>query len=219
MLKLFSVNNIAFTILGYPMSYIEFVGTIFSLWSVWLVAKKQILTWPVGIVSVLLYMSLFYQVRLYSDTIEQVYYLITSIYGWWRWSLNRQSTGKTGDFRYSSRRSLIWFLAVTIAVSFAVGAFMSRVHIFFPVLFPEKASFPYLDALTTIASFTATWLLIQCRIESWCYWIAVDVIGIGLYYIQGVRFVALLYVILLFMAINGLMSWHKTSQTPEELGS
>jgi nicotinamide mononucleotide transporter len=108
-------------------------------------------------------------------------------------------------------------LAVTIAVSFVIGAFMSRVHILFPTVFPEKASFAYLDALTTIASFTAMWLLAQKRIESWYYWIAVDVIRIGLYYVKGVRFIALLYVILLGMAINGLISWNKTSRTPEDL--
>ena len=79
-------------------------------------------------------------------------------------------------------------LTVTIAVSIVIGAFMSRGHILFPTLFLEKASFPYLDALTTIASFTAMWLLVQKRIESWYYWIAVDVIGIGLYYVKGVRF-------------------------------
>lgn len=175
------------------------------------------LTWPVGIVSVLLYMALFYQIRLYSDTLEQVYYLLASVYGWWRWSTSRRGRGKAGDFRYSSRRSLIMVFAVTIAVSFVIGAFMSRVHILFPALFPEKASFPYLDALTTIASFTAMWLLVQKRIESWYYWIVVDVIGIGLYYVKGVRFIALLYVILLFMAINGLISWNKTDETPEDL--
>jgi len=216
MLELFSVNNIAFTILGYPMSYIEFIGTILYLWSVWLIARKQMLTWPVGIVSVLLYMALFYQIRLYSDTLEQVYYLGASVYGWWRWSESRRGTGKAGDFRYSSRRSLIKVLAVTIAVSFVIGAFMNRVHILFPALFPEKASFPYLDALTTIASFTAMWLLAQKRIESWYYWVAVDVIGIGLYYVKGVRFIALLYVILLGMAINGLISWNKDCRTPED---
>lgn len=217
MLELFSVNNITFTIIGYPMSYIEFIGTVLYLWSVWLIARKQMLTWPVGIVSVLLYMVLFYQIRLYSDTLEQVYYLGASVYGWWRWSAARRGTGKAGDFRYSSRRSLIMVFAVTIAVSFVIGAFMSRVHILFPTLFPEKASFPYLDALTTIASFTAMWLLAQKRIESWYYWIVVDVIGIGLYYVKGVRFIALLYVILLGMAINGLISWNKTCKTPEDL--
>ena len=212
MWELFSVNNIAFTLLGYPMSYIELVGTILYLWSAWLVAQKRILTWSVGIVSVLLYMALFYQIRLYSDTLEQVYYLITSIYGWWWWSKSNHQIDKEIAFRYSSRRNTILFLAVTLAISFATGAFMSRIHIILPTLFPEKASFPYLDALTTIMSFTATWLMIQKRVESWYYWIVVDVIGIGLYYVKEVRFIALLYVILLAIAIKGLVSWHQTSR-------
>ncbi|MEP0781769.1 nicotinamide riboside transporter PnuC [Microcoleus sp. ZQ-A2] len=92
-----------------------------------------------------------------------------------------------------------------------------RVHRLFPTLFPEKASFPYLDALTTIVSFTAMWLLVQKRIESWYYWIAVDVIGIEFYYVKGVRFIVLLYAIFLGMAINGLISWNKTSKTSEDL--
>jgi nicotinamide mononucleotide transporter len=42
----------------------------------------------------------------------------------------------------------------------------------------------------------------------------VDVIGIGLYYVQGVRFISLLYVILLGLAINGLMSWLRSARRP-----
>lgn len=210
MLKLFSINNIAFTLWGYPMSYIEFIGTMLYLWSAWLVAKKRMLTWPVGIISVILYMALFYQIRLYSDALEQVYYLITSIYGWWRWHISDRDTDKILNFRYSSRRSMILYLGITIGLFLATGAFMSRVNILLPALFPEVASFPYLDALTTIMSFTATWLMTQKRVESWCYWIVVDVIGIGLYYVKGVRFIALLYVLLLGIAINGLVSWQKT---------
>lgn len=43
------------------------------------------------------------------------------------------------------------------------------------------------------------------------YWIAVDVIGIGLYYVKEVRFVALLYLIFLFLATRGFVSWFKIS--------
>jgi len=56
------------------------------------------------------------------------------------------------------------------------------------------------------------WLMARKRTESWIYWIIVDVIGIGLYYIQGVRFIALLYVILLVMAAYGLRVWNKTTK-------
>jgi len=57
-----SVDVTFFTVLGYPISYIEFVGTVLYVLSVWLIARRSILTWPVGIVSVLLYMALFYQI-------------------------------------------------------------------------------------------------------------------------------------------------------------
>ncbi|MBN3909282.1 MAG: nicotinamide mononucleotide transporter [Nostoc sp. NMS1] len=192
------------------MSYIELLGTVFYLWSAWLISQRKILTWPVGIVSVLLYMALFYQIRLYSDMLEQIYYLVVSVYGWWRWSI--PNSGKVLQIRYSPPRKIVLIAAITIAISFATGALMSQIHLLLPAIFLEKASFPYLDALTTIMSFTAMWLMVQKRIESWYYWIIVDVIGIGLYYVKEVKFIAFLYVILLFIAINGSISWLKTAK-------
>jgi nicotinamide mononucleotide transporter len=94
MIELLSVDTVFFTLLGYPMSYIEFVGTLLYLWSVWLISRRRLLTWPVGIVSVLLYMALFYQIRLYSDALEQIYYIGASVYGWWNWSKSRRRLGK-----------------------------------------------------------------------------------------------------------------------------
>jgi len=207
-----SVNNIAFTILGYPMSYIEFVGTIFYFWSVWLIAKRNILTWPIGIISVLLYMILFYQIRLYSDTLEQIYYLGTSVCGWWIWKTSPKDNGLVSDVFYSRANKIIIWICVTVTASVLVGWLMARIHIFLPSIFPDKASFPFLDALTTVMSFSAMWLMAQKKIESWVYWIIVDAIGIWLYFIKDVKFISLLYVILLIMAVNGLRMWHQVMQ-------
>lgn len=205
-----SINHIAFTILGYPMSYVEFLGTILYLWSVWLIAKRNIFTWPVGIVSVLLYMFLFYQIRLYSDAMEQIYYLGASIYGWWVWNRSPQENGQITDVQYSSAKSLALWVLLTGAVSVAFGFLMSRIHILLPALFPEAAAFPYLDALTTMMSFSAMWLMAQKKAESWIYWILVDVIGIWLYFVKDVKFVSVLYVVLLMMAFNGLRMWNRS---------
>jgi nicotinamide mononucleotide transporter len=218
MLEFFSVNKVFFTVLDYPMSYIEFIGTICYLWSVWLIARRKMLTWPVGIVSVILYMILFYQIRLYSDTIEQIYYLGASVYGWWHWSKTRQETpDQTIVVSYSSKEWIIGWIAITLAISLLTGAFFTRVHLLLPTIFPEEASFPYLDAITTIMSFTAMWLMARKKIESWIYWIIVDIIGIGLYYVKEVKFVALLYVILLGMATNGFISWNKAAKKSKDL--
>jgi nicotinamide mononucleotide transporter len=211
--RFLSIENIAFTVIGYPMSYVELFGTILTLWSVWLIAKRRVLTWPVGIVSSLLYLVLFYQIKLYSDTIEQIYYIITNIYGWWAWEKSPKDNGQVIGVRYSNRQRIIQWVILTLIVSAIVGLLMSRIHLLLPIQFPEPASFPYLDALTTIMSFTATWLMIQKKVECWIYWIIVDVIGIGLYFVKDVKFVALLYVVLLVLAINGFRLWHRSFKT------
>lgn len=220
-MNLLSVDTTAFTVMGYPMSYIELIGTLLYLWSVWLIARRNVLTWPVGIVSVLLYMLLFYQIRLYADTVEQVYYLAASIYGWWHWSRASQTAdaqnAQTLDVRYSTPRMIGVIGGITLSLSVIVGAFLTQAHLLSPAFFPELASFPYLDALTTVMSFTAMWLMARKRVESWVYWIIVDVIAIGLYYVKDVRFIALQYVILLIMAVSALIAWHKVSQQTREV--
>lgn len=208
LVSLLSVNTIFFTVLDYPMSYIEFFGTILYLWSVWLIMKKKMLTWPVSIVSVILYAILFYQIQLYSDTIEQIYFLFASIYGWWFWEKTKSKKDEI-EAILSSRAHIAFFAALTIVLSLAAGYFMSNIHVYLPALFPEPASFPYLDAATTVMSFVALFLMAQKRIESWVYWIIVDVIGIGLYFAKNVKFISLLYVMLLILAINGLRIWLK----------
>ncbi len=115
--------------------------------------------------------------------------------------------------RFSGPRPLLLTAAVTGGVALAAGVLMSRAHLLLPRLFPEPASFPYLDALTTVMSLVAMWLMVRKRTESWVYWIVVDVIGIGLYYVKAVKFVALLYVLLLAMALRGLVSWVRAGTT------
>jgi nicotinamide mononucleotide transporter len=221
MLSFLSIDNVAFVIFGYPMSYVELVGTILYLWSVWLISKRQILTWPVGIVSVILYMLLFYQIRLYSDFLEQIYYLGASVYGWIVWNKSVDD-GQIQDVVYGNRRSILLWIAITLILSILLGVFMARIHLLLPEVFPEAASYPFLDALTTIMSFTAMWLMARKRIESWFYWIIVDMIGIWLYFVKDVKFISLLYVILLAIAFNGLRSWSQarivavSTQSPYE---
>ena len=203
----FSVNTTAVVILGYPLSYLELVGTVFNLWSVWLVTRRRIETWPVGIVGIVLFLLLFYQIRLYADVFEQTYFLIASFVGWWRWRREPPETETESGATYSDRRAVITWVVVTAVGGLLLGAFTSRAHLFLPGVFQAPAAYPYLDAITTAMSFTATWLMAQKRIEHWLYWIVVDVIGIGLYFVQGAVFVSGLYVIFLVLALRGWLAW------------
>lgn len=90
-MSIFDINNTLVTLLGYNLSYIECFGTLFGLLCVWLGAKENIWNWPVGLVNIILFFIIFYQVRLYSDMFLQVYFFCISIYGWVQWSKHRQA--------------------------------------------------------------------------------------------------------------------------------
>jgi len=218
--NLLDVNTTFFTALSYPMSYLEFIGTIFTGLSVYLAAKNKLINWPIGIIGTILYGFLFYQVRLYSDLIEQVYYFITGFWGWHLWShskkrlANKTHAGSRVGYSHTNLNYIA--VAITIVLSILLGYFMKNIHVIFPKFFPEPASFAYLDSATTVMSFVATIYLAKRKIESWYYWIIVDIIGIGLYYQKGVVFISLLYTVFLINAFFGLKQWRKIYEKQDQ---
>ncbi|MGB4768421.1 MAG: nicotinamide riboside transporter PnuC [Candidatus Saccharimonas sp.] len=213
LLTFFDVNNIAFTLLGYPISWLEFVGTLFNLACVILVARRNILTWPIGIVAVVLFGVLFYQINLYADVAEQIYYLITGVIGWYMWASvkNKDKTDKKILITTNSLKTNLLWVAGIAGVSVVATWALSNVHTWAPAIFPEPASLPAIDATTTIMSFAAQFLMMQRKLENWILWIIVDVIAVWLYWYKEVPFVALLYLIFLFNAIYGYIEWKRAS--------
>lgn len=213
-----SVNNIFFTIWNYPMSYIEFFGTLFNIWCVYLVAKNKILNWPVGIVGTILFMFLFFQINLYADFFEQIYFLITGFWGWWSWAnKNKKINSQEKQIKNIDLKTrIMWGLIIIIGTIF-FGYIIKNINIYLPEFFKEPASFPYLDVFTTIMSFVATIMLIRKEFEAWYLWILVDIIGIALYWVKNVHLISILYVIFLILAIQGLLNWLKIYKNNEKL--
>jgi nicotinamide mononucleotide transporter len=206
MMEILSVNKLLLTIWGYPLSYIEFVGTVLYFASVFLIARKNILTWPIGIISVILYGILFYQIQLYSDMMEQLYYLVISVIGWITWRQQKKDTNSI-PAAWSKTGSMLVAAGITVACTAILAYCVANFHLWLPRIFPAPASYPILDALTTVMSFTAMLLTTRRKMEGWVYWIIVDIMGIGLYWVKDVRFIALQYVFLLGMAAYGLIFW------------
>ncbi len=214
--RLLEADTTFFTIIGYQMSYVEFFGTVLNLLSVWLVSRRSILTWPVGIVAVVLFGILFYQLELYSDVVEQIYFIVTGIYGWIAWM---RLTGRTAssstaiDIERLSRSAVAWCLGFVAVGGLAMGALMANIHQLLPRIFDQPAAYPYVDAITTVMSFAAQLLMAHRKVESWVLWIVVDVIGIWLYHARGVDFISLLYVVFLVLALKGFWDWSRQLHT------
>ena len=209
-MNVLNVHKVFFTFLGYPISYIEFSATLLIVIYVLLITRRILWAWPIGIIAFVLFAVLFYQVRLYSDFFEQFYYIGNGFYGWWLWLTSRKhSENKELEISYISAKIRIVTASIIVAGSAALGFTMSRIHVYLPSLFPNPAAFPYIDAFATVMGFAAAALMAHRKIESWLLWICVDVICIGLYYARSVKFVAVLYIFFLALAINGLITWTK----------
>jgi len=204
-MQFFQINNIAFEILGYPVSFVELIGTFFGLISVYYASRANILTWSTGIVNEVFLFILFYQVQLYADMFLQVYFLIVTLYGWYNW--NTKST----DNRISetTKKSKIFLLSVIILCSLISGYIFTNIHLYLPTYFKIKAAYPFIDSFVMISSVIATVLLAKKKIENWYLWITVDVICVILYYKKGVYFLSIEYFIFLGLASYGLYNWKK----------
>lgn len=201
----FDVHDIAFSVMAYPVSYIELIGTLFGLISVYYASRANVLTWPTGIVNEIALFVLFFQVQLYADMLLQVFFLVVTVFGWYNW---RNKTAELPVTRMSRPMTGIYGVALLFG-TIGVGFTIQRFHIWMPQYFPLPTTYPFADSFVMMASVLATFLLAKKRIETWVLWIVVDIVSVILYLIKEIYFLSLEYVVFLGLATFGLLQWRK----------
>jgi nicotinamide mononucleotide transporter len=201
----FDINNIIFTILNYPISYVELIGTLFGFVSVYLAARANILTWGTGIVNELFLFIMFFQIQLYADMFLQVYFFAVTLFGWYNWKKKPKQNSIT-SIGFNAK---LWTTGIIITGTVITGFLFSNIHLYLPKYFVIGAAYPYIDSFVMILSIFATVLLARKKIETWYLWIIVDAVCVFLFFKKGTVFLALEYLIFLGMAVNGLFNWKK----------
>lgn len=198
------------------MSYLEFFGTMAGGLAVWLSAKGNIWSWSIGIVNVVLFFFLFFQVQLYPDMFLQIFFLITNLIGWWRWA--HPLPGEE-DRKEELRPSWMPPLGLSILIllmaagALLFGNFASNLHMNFPDVFNLPSAFPYLDSFVLSASIAATYLMVQKKVECWLVWLVTDVIATYLYFAKGILFVSVEYLIFCLIAGFGFWNWRMEAKS------
>ncbi|MBD1886995.1 nicotinamide riboside transporter PnuC [Microcoleus vaginatus] len=180
------------------LDLIEAIAAIASAWSVWLLAKNNPLGWWIGLIGVIAYGAVFYQVKLYGEVALQSFYLITSLQAIYIWLRGGENSTEKPVCRISQR----WLILTAVLV--AVGVFGLRT-----VLISLGGAAPFWDALTTILSAIAQLYLMERYLESWYLWIVADTIYVPLYASRGLYLTSILYAIFLLMAIHGLQNFQR----------
>lgn len=202
-MNFFEIENVAFQILDYPVSYVELIGTLFGLFSVYFASKANILTWGTGIVNEIFLFILFFQVQLYADMFLQIYFFIVTLYGWYKWNSKAVVT-KISEIGFRNKM----FLMVSILVGTLISGFLfSNIHLYLPTYFKIQAAYPFADSFIMVSSIVASVLLAKKKIESWYLWIAIDLVCVVLYFNKGIFFLSIEYFIFLGLASYGLYHW------------
>lgn len=194
------------------MSYLEFFGTLFGGIAVWLSAKENIWSWWIGIINVILFFFLFYQIQLYPDMFLQVFFLVTNLIGWWQWKYPKTNqANQNNELKISSLsiKNIFILCSLGTVLTTILGTFTANLSQLLPLLFSKPSAFPYLDSFTTVMSIITTFLMIRKKVECWYLWLLIDVISTYMYFVKGVKLVGIEYAIFCVIALFGAISWTK----------
>lgn len=185
------------------MIYFEIIATLLGIISVWFVVRQNIWCYPLGIISVSIYIYIFFNVKLYADMGLQVAFIILQAYGWWEWLHGGENNT---ELKVSWAKSFVNTLVgiLVLISSYFIGTFLKN---------NTDAALPYWDATMTSLSLAGQYLMAKKNIENWIYWIVVNIISIGMYIVKDLYVTTILYTVYLVLAIIGFFEWKNKLKT------
>jgi len=180
---------------------IELLGAILGILYIGFSIRQNILTWPTGLLTSILYVIVFFQAKLYADMGLQVYYVFISVYGWYFWIKGKKPENKK-KVPVKGTTAKLWFILTSISV-------LLYFIILYILLNFTDSDVPYMDSITTALSIVATWMLARKYIEHWLMWIFIDAFSAGLYVYKGLWPTVILFIVYTVMAALGYFEWKK----------
>ncbi len=113
-------NATAFTVFDEPTTWGEVLGFVTGVWCVWLVVRRNVWNWPVGIANNVFFLLLFVEAGLFADSALQVVYLVLGFYGWWAWVRGGVHRTELALSR-TTRGQWMWLLATGVVATIGLA--------------------------------------------------------------------------------------------------
>ncbi len=183
---------------------LEYIAVFSGIASVWFSRKENILVYPVGLISTIIYIYISFKGSLFGEAGVNFYYTVISIYGWILWSRKLVDKTQSISITFSTRKELLRHIAFFICC---------YVIIFIALTYLKKdfapGAIPLADGFASATAFTGMWLMAKKKVESWYWWIATNIASIPLYFVKQYVFTSAYYLVLLIMAFWGLNEWRR----------
>jgi nicotinamide mononucleotide transporter len=186
-----------------PDTIIGMVCGLAGVVCVALTAKGKISSYFFNFVQMITYMIICWDLALYLEFGEQVFYFIVCIYGVFAWKKNMRKNSD-GTEQVKAKKFKLWqWLAVagiTILSTVLLGYFGAEVL---------GSNMPYLDAMTVALAVIAQLLMVWRYREQWACWILIDVISLIMFIALGNWSMVAMYVAWTINAFYGWYNWTK----------
>ena len=209
------------TIAGHPITWREILGNAFGFASAVGGLRRRVWAWPVGIVGNVLLFTVFIaatttsaaQAPLFGQAGRQVFFLVTSVYGWYRWRQVRQARGGTADRpaitpRWATSRERLGYLGLAAVAILLVQWLFSVIG----AGYPAPRWFYWCDAWIFVGSMVATYAMARGWTDFWLAWIAVDAVGVPLLWHSHLYPSAILFVVYAALVLWGFAVWLRVSR-------
>lgn len=206
-------------IAGHPTAWREIIGNAFGFASAIGGMRRRVWAWPVGIVGNALLFTVFMGVwftnpqehSLFGQAARQVFFIATSVYGWWRWRASRRARGVAGPAivpRWASASERAGYLVAW------VGGVLLCQWLFASVGAGWAAPrwYYWTDAWIFVGSIIATYAMARGWTDFWLAWIAVDLVGVPLLWHSGYYPSAILYAVYGGLVMVGFVIWRRAAR-------
>ncbi|MBX3749606.1 MAG: nicotinamide riboside transporter PnuC [Opitutaceae bacterium] len=185
-------------------SWMEQLATVLGILGVGLTIRQSLWNFPVGLVQVSLSAVVFYQARLYADMKLQAFFFAVLAYGWWHWARPGGKRKVLPVTRLSRAGIAAWVFA-GLAGAILWGWYLET---------RTDAAMPYRDAFIASFSILSQWLQARKKLENWIGWMIVNATAVAVYWVAGLYWFAVLYVLFFVLAVGGHYEWQKSWRQP-----
>jgi nicotinamide mononucleotide transporter len=192
------INTIAHQLL--QNSLLELVAVVFAVAYLILAVRENSLCWYAAGISTLIFLFIFWDVKLYMESGLQIYYLAMAFYGWYQWRDAQTETASLQVSKWSARQHVV-ALALIATLTYVSGSLLNS---------GTDANLPYLDSFTTWASVVTTFMVARKILENWLYWLVIDSVSIYLYLDRELYFTSLLFAIYIVIIFFGWFAWNRS---------
>ena len=197
------INTIAHQLL--QNSLLELVAVVFAVAYLVLAVRENSLCWYAAGISTLIFLFIFWDVKLYMESGLQIYYLAMAFYGWYQWRGANRETASLRVSKWRAKQHVI-ALALIATLTFISGSLLNS---------GTDANLPYLDSFTTWASVVTTFMVARKILENWFYWLVIDSVSIYLYLDRELYFTSLLFAIYIVIIFFGWFAWNRSYRQRE----